>query len=268
MPPSRDASRKIVILTGASGGIGALIAQRLVAQGHIVVALCRTPPPFESPDLRHVACDLGETGALAEACATIEDACPSVYAVIHCAGTIVPSPLSASCDRAISRQIAVNLEAPMLLTRRMLPLMRNRRDGARLVFVNSMAAAMPLAGSSVYAATKAGLRSFALSLAQELQSENIAVCSVFPGAVQTGMLQREMEEGGSMLNFVSTPLAPECVADAVIRLLARPRAERFLPAIDGVFGRLCMLSPRLLHYTLPLLTFLGRRGYRRATRGL
>lgn len=269
-----DTDRKLVILTGASGGIGALIAQDLIARGYRLVALCRSRPALDPSSCLHIPCDLASPESLSQACARIRDETDRVFALIHCAGTITPSPMLTATGASIDAQIALNLVAPMLLTRHILPLMGSHApsgtvkgaQAGRIVFVNSMAAVMPLAGSAVYAATKAGLRSFALSLAQEVGPAGIRVGSVFPGAVQTDMLAREMAEGGSILNYVSTPLAPEAVARAVVAQIGRGTGERFLPAMDGLFGKLCMLMPALLRLTLPLLGFLGRRGYRRSCR--
>lgn len=259
-------NRKRVVLTGASGGIGILIAKRLLALDYQVIALCRSAPPIEHDGFMHLPCDLGSPDALDKASALIGESREPVFAVIHCAGTIAPSPVAQTDERAIADQIALNLSAPVLLTRLMLPLMQtvDGPEKSRIVFVNSMAAVMPLADSAVYAAAKAGLRSFALSLAQEIRPRGILVSSVFPGAVQTDMLIREMQQGGSMLNYVSTPLDPDLVAKAVTDQLTRHREERFLPAIDGIFGRFCMLAPCLLRLSLPLLSLLGRRGYRKA----
>jgi len=257
---------RLVVLTGASGGIGILTAQRLLAEGYRVIALCRSRPALDAPGLRHLPCDLGSTASLAEAATCLQQEGSALHALIHCAGTITPSYVAEAQDADLVAQIALNLTAPILLTRQLLPLMslQDHQPHRHVVFVNSMAAVMPLAGSAVYAASKAGLRSFALSLAQEMRHSGITVSTVFPGAVQTEMLAREMRQGGSMLNYVSTPLDPDHVARAVTAQLARPHTETYLPAMDGIFGRLCMLAPWLLGLTLPLLGALGRRGYRRA----
>lgn len=265
-PPARQSSsqeRPVIVLTGASGGIGVLIARKLVSRGCRVIALCRSIPDVDDAHCIHVPCDLDDRYSVGPACDTIHQRFGSVSAIIHCAGAITPAPVEHTDDASLWRQITINLAAPALVTRHLLPAMT---QGGSILFVNSMAAVMPLAGSAIYASTKAGLRSLALSLAQELRPRRIRVGSVFPGAVQTAMLKQEMQAGGSILNFVSVPLAPQRVADTVVTMLDRPRSEQFLPALDGLFGRACMFAPPLLKMTLPLLTTLGRRGYRKAMR--
>ncbi|MDR6183710.1 SDR family NAD(P)-dependent oxidoreductase [Asaia bogorensis] len=268
-PKQWQNERKLVVLTGASGGIGALIGQTLLSQGYDLIAVCRSTPDLDYDRTLHIACDFARTETLASVSETIEQCDRPVFALIHCAGLITPSPLAEAESAAIEAQIALNLTAPVLLTRHLLPLMSRgaskEKAGGHIIFVNSMAAVMPLAGSAAYAAAKAGLRSFALSLAQELRPTNLSVSTVFPGAVQTSMLHREMAEGGSVLNYVSTPLNPSKVAQAVVNQLGRNRQntcrEQFMPAIDGVFGKMCMAAPALLRLTLPVLYAIGRRNY-------
>ncbi|WP_122048982.1 SDR family NAD(P)-dependent oxidoreductase [Asaia bogorensis] len=271
-PKQWQSERKLAVLTGASGGIGVLIGRILLSQGYDLIALCRSKPDLDSGRTLHIPYDLSQTETLASASETIGQFDRRVFALIHCAGLITPSPVAEAEEAMLTAQITLNLTAPILLTRHLLPHMRpgstRSEPGGHIVFINSMSAVMPLAGSAAYAAAKAGLRSFALSLAQELRPSSLSVSSVFPGAVQTSMLQREMEEGGSVLNYVSTPLDPGKVAQAVINQLGKTRKntcrEQFMPAIDGVFGKMCMVVPALLRLTLPALHAIGRRNYEKA----
>lgn len=258
-----DGIQQTAVLTGASGGIGVIVARLLLDGGYRVVALSRSVPAIEHPAFTHIAFDAADLDGLEQICAHLSRQCPSVHVLIHCSAVIAPSSVEELNVQEALRQIAVNLTAPIVLTSRFLP---NIQRGGRIVFVNSMAAAMPLSGSSVYAATKAGLRNMALSLAQEVRSRDISVSSIFPCAVMTNMLRQEMAEGGSILNFVSPPATPEAVAREIMALVRKPKLERFFPAMDGAFGRLCMFAPGLLRLSLPILTFFGKRGYRRALR--
>lgn len=258
-----DKTQQTAVVTGASGGIGVIVTRLLLDEGYRVVALSRSVPAVEHPAFTHIAFDAADLTGLEQACANLSRQYPAVHVLIHCSAVIVPSSVEDLKVQDTLRQIAVNLAAPVVLTSRFLP---NVQRGGRIIFVNSMAAAMPLSGSSVYAATKAGLRNFALSLAQEVRPRGISVSSIFPCAVMTNMLRREMAEGGSILNFVSSPAMPDVVAREVVALVRKPRLERFFPAMDGAFGRLCMFAPGLLRLSLPILTFFGKRGYRRALR--
>ncbi|WP_086643121.1 SDR family oxidoreductase [Acetobacter sp. DsW_063] len=253
--------RPLAVVTGGSGGIGAVIASRLTDEGYdVVVVSRRSPPAFVRDGVSHMPCDLTDTAQITSVAEKLVAAGKSVHVLIHCAGVITPATVDALRQDDIERQISVNLVAPILLTSR---LMASIPCGGHVVFINSMAAVMPLAGSAVYAATKAGLRSFALSLSLEARRRKIAVSSIFPGAVDTTMLRDEMAGGGSVLNYVSAPARPEQIAATVMETLRRPGGERFRPALDGLFGKLCMLAPGLLRLSLPLLTYLGGRGARR-----
>ncbi|GBQ86361.1 short chain alcohol dehydrogenase [Gluconacetobacter johannae DSM 13595] len=265
----RPESRPLAVVTGATGGIGREIVALLVGSGYRVTILARggaaspgvaSGGPAWGAHVAAVSCDLARVESIAQAAAAIVAAGDPVMLLVHCAGVISPGQGDGLCGDGVARQVAVNLTAPMLLTSRLLECMPR---GGHVVFVNSMAGVMPLQGSGVYAATKFGLRGYALSLALDLRPRGIRVSSVFPGAVDTPMLWREMAEGGSVLNFVSPPAAPADVARRIVAVCRRPRREVFLPPLDGMFANLCLLLPGVLRLSLPLLTFSGRRGYRR-----
>lgn len=256
----------LAVVTGGSGGIGQRILSGLNRLGYDTVTLSRSAPvqSAESPVLfRHIPCDLSDPASVEQAAAGLCAEKRPVDLLIHCAGIISPGPVESASSESIVRQITINLTAPVLLTARLLPLIP---AGGHIIFINSLAAVMPLADSAVYVAGKAALRSFALSLSLELKARNVAVSSIFPGAVDTAMLREEMAHGGSVLNFVSAPATPEAIADTVMKAVRHPGKERFTPVLDGYFGRLCMMFPGLLRLALPVLTWFGNRGSERARR--
>ncbi|WP_215750341.1 MULTISPECIES: SDR family oxidoreductase [unclassified Gluconobacter] len=252
-----------VVLTGASGGIGTIVTRKLLDQGHRVVALSRTAPDIAHEALTHIYYDASNLHDISRANEVLLKQIPGVDILIHCAAIISPGMVEDTQPEDVIRQISINLTAPIALTSLLVPKIP---AGGRIIIVNSMAATIPLAGSSVYGATKAGLRNFALSLAQEISPKGIAVSSIFPGAVETEMLRQEMETGGSVLNFVGTPATPEVIASEILKLIQKPKLERFFPKIDGIFGGLCLLMPSLLRLSMPLLTFLGNRGFQKFLR--
>jgi short-subunit dehydrogenase len=117
--------------------------------------------------------------------------------------------------------LRVNLEAPMLLARSLAPAMVERGAG-QLVFVASLSGKAASPRSSVYNATKFGLRGFALGLREDLRDTGVGVSTVFPGFISdAGMFH---ESGAKLPGYVAMK-TPEDVAAAVVRAIERNRAE-------------------------------------------
>jgi short-subunit dehydrogenase len=147
-------------------------------------------------------------------------------------------------DADIAALVALNLEAPLRLTRAALPHMREQGRG-HLAFVSSVAA-VGVGGEAVYSATKAGLRAFAAGLRHEVALDGIGVSTVLPGAVDTPFFARR----GQGYDRTSPRLvAAPTVAAALVRAIERDQPEVFVPrwltlaarvqgAVPGVFHRL------------------------------
>ncbi|MFT9025424.1 SDR family NAD(P)-dependent oxidoreductase [Acetobacter indonesiensis] len=253
-------SRPIALVTGAAGGIGGRLVTRLIAQGYHVLAFSRKADTAQQPFVTPIACDLTQPAQIEAAVADLAAKKINLQAIVHCAGVITPQRMGTTNTACVSAQLMVNLEAPILLTMLALPLLP---AGAHIVFINSMAALVPLEGSSIYTASKFGLRGFALSLAQDVQKRGIHVSSVFPGAVDTPMLRREIDAGGSPLNFVTAPATADEIAAIVQKLLRVPRAEVFCPSSDGVLAQLMLMMPRVWRLVLPVLLKKGRKGQKK-----
>ncbi|MBE7619232.1 SDR family NAD(P)-dependent oxidoreductase [Komagataeibacter sp. FXV2] len=264
--PPDSTQHPLAVITGGAGGIGRLVIDGLLAAGYHVIALTRqgsVPTLEHSPDVTNIRCDLGDPQALGSAADRIRTLGAPVRALIHCAGVIVPQAATSLDDRSVREQVTVNLQAPIMLTTRLLDLVPR---GGHVVFVNSMAAIVPLGGSSVYAATKFGLRGFALSLREEVRARGIHVSSIFPGAVDTPMLQKEMQNGGSALNFVTLPVPPQQIATLILRSLRQRGRDVFVPSSDGVFGQLLLIFPALWQKLLPVMLWMGEKGRRKYLR--
>jgi short-subunit dehydrogenase len=140
----------------------------------------------------------------------------------------------------IDRAIDVNLRAPMQLTRALLPAMKERGSG-HLVFVSSLAGKVPAAGSTVYSATKFGLRGFGDSLHDELHDTGVGATTVFPGFISdAGMFA---DAGVKLPTGVGTK-TPDHVANAVIEGIEKNRAEiDVAPIAVRATGKLAGLAP-------------------------
>lgn len=252
-----DINRPVALLTGATGGIGVHLVQRLVSQGYHILAVNRAGDFQPRDHVTPVACDIAQNQQIEALADGLRQAGVTLAALIHCAGVINPQRAGDYDIESASWQLRVNLEAPVFLTTLLLPLMP---AAGHIIFINSMAALVPLAGSSIYTASKFGLRGYALALAQDVQPLGLRVSSVFPGAVDTPMLQKEIDSGGSPLNFVTAPSSPDEIACIVQRLLLRPKAEIFCPSSDGVLAQLMLIMPRVWRMILPVLMKKGLKG--------
>jgi short-subunit dehydrogenase len=170
------------------------------------------------PPARGLAADLTN---LAEVRELVDHAGP-VDILVACAGIDVPQDLADASDEAIEEAIRVNLVAPAALARAALAPMKERGAG-HIVFIGSVAGlvATPI-NSTVYTATKWGLRGLGLVLRQELHGTGVGVSTVFPAGVRdAGMFART----GITLPWYAGTSSPQEVARGVVRAVERDRPE-------------------------------------------
>ncbi len=210
-----------VLLTGASGGIGHAIARALAARGANLVLTGRRAevlqPLAQELGAAAIAIDLSAT---AEVKRLIEQAGP-VDILVANAALPASGRLDAFDEHEIDRALDVNLLAPILLAHALAPAMVSRRSG-HLLFMSSLAGKASAPGSSIYCASKYGLRGFAASLRAELRGSGVGVSAVFPGFISdAGMFA---EAGVELPPGVGTR-TPEDVAVAVVGAIERNRGE-------------------------------------------
>src|SRR5215469_2974497 len=178
----------VVLVTGASSGIGAATAMRLAAGGARLVVTGRNEERLRDVAARTratpVAVDLAEPGGpelLVEKALAAEG---RVDVLVCNAGAGWAGPIGALPPTKASELVSLNLLAPAQLARLLAPGMAERGSG-RLVFVSSIAGVTGVRNEAVYAATKAGLNCLAESLAYELAHTGVGVSLVLPGVVDT-----------------------------------------------------------------------------------
>lgn len=175
---------KTVLITGASGGMGRAICQRLTAQGFHVYALDRKP--LELPDIPFFSCDLRQEDGAAAALAWFQAQESRLDAIVHAAGVYDLDSLVEMDEARFRRIFEVNVFAACHVNRLFTPMMT---AGSRIVFITSELAPLhPLPFTGIYAVTKKALEAIASSLRTELALREIAVSIVRPGAVATPLL--------------------------------------------------------------------------------
>ena len=212
---------RTVLLTGATGGLGHAIARRMHRAGARLVLTGRRAELLGAlaaeTGARSVAVDLTDAAAVERLANDHLD----VDVLVANAGLPASGHLVSFGIDEIDRAIAVNLRAPMVLARVIGARMAERGSG-HLVFMSSLSGKAATPRTSVYCATKFGLRGFASALRQDLRPAGVGVSAVFPGFVRdAGMFA---ESGGKLPPGVGTS-TPEEVADAVARAIERNRGE-------------------------------------------
>ena len=173
------ASRRVLV-TGASSGIGAAIARRMLDDGWRVAGLDRSSALLEGPGYEHHTLDLTDAEALGHCLAALGE----VDALVHAAGFMRTAPLGALTPADGAAMWALHVDVAARLADALAPRLG---PGGRILLIGSRTAA-GAAGRSQYAATKAALIGMARSWAIELAPRGITVNIIAPGATDTPML--------------------------------------------------------------------------------
>jgi short-subunit dehydrogenase len=212
---------RTALVTGASGGLGHAIARGLAARGARLVLTARRVEVLEALAAetggRVVPCDLADRSAVERLAA---EAGP-VDVLVANAGVSVAGRIEASSVDEIDRVLDVNLRAPIVLARLMCEGMVGR-GGGHIVFINSLNGKVGTVRTSLYAATKFGLRGFAQSLREDMRSRGVGVSTIFPGFISDAGMHHD--SGAKLPPYVGTK-KPEDVALAVVRAIEHNRSE-------------------------------------------
>jgi len=209
------------LVTGASGGLGQAIARRLAAAGASLILSGRRASVLDA-----LAGELGATVAAADladadSVRALAAAHADVDILVANAGLPASGVLDSFTEEQIDRALLVNLRAPIMLAHAIAPAMVARGAG-HIVIMSSLSGKAPAAGSSIYSATKFGLRGFAGALRAELHGTGVGVSAIFPGFIRdAGMF----EDANVTLPRGTGTKSPEHVARAVVRAIERNRGE-------------------------------------------
>jgi len=216
----------VAVVTGATSGIGRAVALGLGSHVATLVLVGRSAAALEATaeEVRGAGCDArpyradlsrdDEVLRLAEHVAGVIDV------LVHAAGTITVGAVEQTAVEALDAQYRVNLRAPYVLTRALLPALRARHG--QVVFVNSTAGLVAQAGVAHYAATKHALKAFADGLRAEVNAAEVRVISVYPGRTATPM-QATVHAAEGRAYRPERLLQPEDVAAVVVNALRLPR---------------------------------------------
>lgn len=219
-----ELANRTALLTGATGGLGRAIAMALASRGTRLKLSGRKAEALEAlakelPGEGHeiLPANLAEPGAAEKLAAEAGE----VDILLANAGLPGTGRLPDYSTEQLTGTLRVNLEAPMLLARAVEPAMLAKGSG-HMVFIASLSGKSATPLSSVYNATKFGLRGFALGLRADLDPQGIGVSIVSPGTIrEAGMYA---DSGAKPIPGLGTG-SPQQVADAVLRAIEKNKAE-------------------------------------------
>lgn len=185
---------KIVLVTGASRGIGQAIAKKFAESDYKVVGTATSDKGIDAIESLHANCvgmilDQSSTESIESLCAALKEKDLLPDFLINNAGVTADNLLLRMKDDEWGRVIHTNLTGVYKLTQRLLKPMIKKRDGA-IINISSVIGSTGNGGQANYAAAKAGVVGFSKSLAQEVASRNIRVNVVAPGFIETDMTNK------------------------------------------------------------------------------
>ena len=209
--------RKILV-TGSSSGIGQAITSQLLKAEVNVIGIARNHEKFQPKTSKYSTynLDVSDIKSLSKKFSQILDIHPDITGIIHSVGYGLFGGLESFSPKQIMEFINTNLTSSMIMTRLVLPILKNHNSGD-IIFIGSEAAIDGSKKGSLYSAAKFGLRGFSQAIRKESSHRNIRVCLINPGMVRTPFFNE--------LNFSpgdddSNAIHPNDVAELVQSILS------------------------------------------------
>ena len=245
-----------VLLTGATGGIGLQTATLLATRGVNLLLTARdetrlkrlrdTLQAFGSR-VETVAADIATADGRQQV-ATAAGAYPGgIDVLVNNAGVNRFDLLDRQSDQDLEAVVITNLLAPMLLTRKLLPMLRERQK-AVVLNVGSIVGSIGMPGQVAYCSSKFGMHGFSEALRRELQGSSVKVLYVAPRSTDTDMndaLMREMNEQTGVRTDDSA-----AVARHIVNAITGTKRERFIGWPERLFVKINALLPGLVDRSL------------------
>ena len=175
----------MIIVTGASRGLGQAIAERLIEKGEDVIGLARSVTGMNHDAIK---CDVSDYSSVKNASREVKRMKKPVKAFVNAAGVASMNLAVTTDESTVQRLIQTNLVGTIYCCQMFAPIMLRQKHGSFINF-STIAVALSLKGESVYAASKAGVESFSRTFAREMADFNVRVNCIAPGPIRTGLLR-------------------------------------------------------------------------------
>jgi len=175
----------LIIVTGASRGLGKAITERLVKKGEKVIGLSRS---VKELGIENIECDVSDYLSVKNAVRKVKKMKTSVKAFINAAGVASMNMAVTTDESTVQKLIQTNLVGTIYCCQLFAPLMLRQKHGSFINF-STIAVALALKGESVYAASKAGVEVFSRTFAREMADFDVRVNCIAPGPIRTDLLK-------------------------------------------------------------------------------
>ena len=221
---ARPLDGRVAVVTGASRGIGLATARALAGAGARVAMLARSAAPLDAAAREigalAVPCDIADERAVHEALRRVTSEAGDPEILVNNAGVFHLAPFERTTGTDLRRTLDVNLVAPFLLTRAVLPGMRDARRG-HIVTIGSIADRATFPENAAYAASKFGARAVHQVLREELRGTGVRATLVSPGPTDTPLWDAVGPDDRAGFTPRSRMLSAADVADAVLFAVTR-----------------------------------------------
>lgn len=240
---------KVVLITGASSGLGAMLARAVAVEGAITILTGRSEERLQQVvtsiqgSATYKLMDVTSDQEVADCIAEIEKEYGRLDILINNAGYGIFSRIEDMHLTEYYHMMNTNYLGVVRCTKAALPIMERQGIG-HIVNIASMAGRIGTAKSTSYSATKHALLGFTDSLRMELRGRGIKVSSVNPGPIETEFFQKADPEGSYVKNIQWFMMKPDYVVAKIIKLLYTQRAELNLPHLAAIGIRLYSIFPR------------------------
>ena len=225
-----ELQKSLIVITGASSGIGAATAIQFSKLGHPLLLLARRVERLQALSLPNSMCvqvDVTNFDALKSAIEKAENQYGSAEAIVNNAGVMLLGDVGTQNPAEWKQMLDVNVLGVLNGMQAVLPQMKARRSGT-IINVSSVAGRKTFGNHAAYCATKFGVHALTENAREEAASSNVRMVTIAPGAVETELLSHTTSEGikegyESWKESIGGAMRPEDVAEAIVFAFQQPQ---------------------------------------------
>lgn len=216
---------KNAVVIGGTGGIGSSLVKALKASGYKVLSIARSSD---------ISGDLTDYEQINEAIRQIKKSVDRIDLLVNAAGVATYKNLTDVSDKELQEAFMVNVIAPAIFTRELIPLMNH--EGSLVLNIGSGAGTIPMRGRSVYCATKYALRGLTLSLSEEYEGKNLKFCLITLGSTLTSFGPMSLEEKKKEHAKSKAYFPVEWVVNKLVEVIEDENRENEITLFPGDYG--------------------------------